>query len=197
MFQAAITVGTLIDSVVEGMGLYTEIDRAAYRDVLNECLATLYIDVIDERAVCIAKSVEGVITYKSITVPTGQSAPRAADIRAVLYRDRPLQYLPPDKFHLVVTADGDFYTLKADGIHLTPTRSTTDLQVSYTVRPQRYGAGDEGAAVPFPNEYLSLLRAKLRGEAYKLANEEAFAAKWLGEYNNSLAAFAAAYGRKG
>lgn len=196
MFQAAITVGTLIDSVAEGMGLYTEIDRSVYRDVLNECLCTLYSDVIDERAMCLVKSDNGLITYRAITVPQGQSAVRAADVRAVLYRDRPLQYLPPDKFHLVVTADGDFYTLKADGIYLTPTRSTTDLQILYTVRPQRYGAGDEGAAVPFPNEYLSLLRAKLRGEAYKLANEDGFAAKWLGEYNNALAAFAAAYGRK-
>ncbi len=195
MFFAAITIGTLIDSVIDGMGLYTELDRSVYLDILNETLANLYRDVIDERAYARVKSIEGKIAYKAITVPIGQAAPGAIDIRGVLYQDIPLQYLPPDKFALVVTADGNFYTLKEDGIHLIPTRSTIELQVLYTVRPQRFGAGDENAAVPFPNEYLSLLRAKLRGEAYKLANEDGFAAKWLGEYNHSLTAFAAAYGR--
>lgn len=197
MYQSSITVGTLIDSVKESMGLYTDIDRAFYRDTLNECLAVLYREVIDERAHARVKSVEGRIAYKTISVPLGQATPGAIDIRGLIYQDIPLQYLPPDKFPLVVTADGNFYTLMEDGIHLTPTRSTTELHVMYTVRPQRYGAGDEGATVPFPNEYLSLLRAKLRGEAYKLANEDGFAAKWLGEYNHTLAAFAAAYGRKG
>jgi hypothetical protein len=45
--------------------------------------------------------------------------------------------------------------------------------------------------LPIPDEYLSLLRAKLRGEIFKLANEDSLAAKWLGEYNALLPAFAA------
>lgn len=192
MFQASITVKQLIDDVADGMGLYTEIDRAVYRDILNECLCQLYSDVVDERGMSEAVSRDGVIAYRDLPVPTGQAGIRAADVRGVFYRHQPLLCLPPDKFPIVTTADGNFYSLMADGIHLTPTRSTVVLQVAYTVRPQRVGATDENAAVPFPNEYLSLLRAKLRGEAYKLANEDAFAAKWLGEYNNGLAAFAAA-----
>ena len=196
MFQASISVGALIDSVAEGMGLYTEVDRSVYRDILNECLCTLYSTVIDERAMCTGESVNGTIFYNRLTVPAGQSDIRAGDVRGVLYGERPLQYVSAELFPLVATADGDFYTLKEDGIYLSPARSGAVLQVLYTVRPRRYKAEDEEETLPFPNEHLSLLRAKLRGEAYKLANEDGFAAKWLGEYNTTLAAFAAVYGRK-
>lgn len=197
MFQSSITVGKLIEQVEQEMGLYREIDRTVYLTALNECLCRLYKEVIDERASAYCVSEEGKISYGSIPIAAGQESVRAADIRGVRYAETPLQYLPPDKFATVKSADGDFYTTKKDGIYLTPTRSTTKLFITYTVCPQRFGAGDLNGAVPFPNEYLFVLRAKLRGEVYKLANEDALAAKWLAEYNEGVAAFAAAYGTKG
>ncbi len=197
MLHSSITVGKLIEQVEKDMGLYKEIDRAVYLDALNECLCRLYHEVIDERASAACLSKDGKIAYGDIPVGTGQDGVRATDIRGVRYAEKPLQYLPPDRFGAVKSADGDFYTTKKDGIYLTPTRSTINLYVTYTVRPQRFGAGDMNGAVPFPNEYLFCLRAKLRGEAYKLVNEDALSAKWLAEYNEGVAAFAAAYGAKG
>ena len=197
MLHASITVGKLLEQVEKDMGLYEEIDRAVYLDALNECLCRLYGEVIDERVSAFCVSNEGKIAYGDIPIAAGQDGVRAGDIRSVRYAEKPLQYLPPDKFDTVKSADGDFYTLRREGIYLTPTRSTTKLYVTYTVRPQRFGTGDVNGAVPFPNEYLFVLRAKLRGEAYKLVNEDALAAKWLAEYNEGVAAFAAAYGTKG
>lgn len=40
-------------------------------------------------------------------------------------------------------------------------------------------------------EYLDMVRAKVRGEAYKFANEDALAAKWLNDYNQQLEYFRA------
>ncbi|MBQ8859182.1 MAG: hypothetical protein IJ012_05270 [Clostridia bacterium] len=197
MLHSSITVGRLIEQVEKDMGLYEEIDRTVYFDALNECLCRVYGEVIDERAIVACVSKDGKIAYGDISVGTGQDSVRAGDIRSVRYGEKPLQYLPPDRFGAVKSADGDFYTLQRDGIYLTPTRSTTTLYVTYTVRPQRFGTGDVNGAVPFPNEYLFCLRAKLRGEAYKLVNEDALAAKWLSEYNEGIAAFAAAYGARG
>ena len=42
-----------------------------------------------------------------------------------------------------------------------------------------------------PYEFIDIIKAKLRGEAYKLANEDALAAKWLQDYNAQLQDFAA------
>lgn len=197
MLHSSITVGRLLEQVEKDMGLYQEIDRTVYFDALNECLCRLYNEVIDERASALCVSDEGKIAYGNIPTVAGQDSVRQTDIRSVRYAEKPLQYLPPERFDAVKSTDGDFYTVKRDGIYLTPTRSTTKLSVTYTVRPQRFGAGDLNGGVPFPNEYLFLLRAKLRGEAYKLVNEDALAAKWLAEYNEGVAAFAAAYGAKG
>ena len=42
-----------------------------------------------------------------------------------------------------------------------------------------------------PVEFIDLVKAKLRGEAYKLANEDNHAAKWLNDYNTLLETFKA------
>ena len=45
--------------------------------------------------------------------------------------------------------------------------------------------------VMIPIEFIDLAKSKLRGEAYKLANEDAIAAKWLNDYNILLETFRA------
>ena len=45
--------------------------------------------------------------------------------------------------------------------------------------------------VMVPVEFIDLVKAKLRGEAYKLVNEDGIAAKWLNDYNMLLETFKA------
>ena len=40
-----------------------------------------------------------------------------------------------------------------------------------------------------PLEFIDLVKAKLRGEAYKLVNEDGIASKWLNDYNILLETF--------
>ena len=40
-----------------------------------------------------------------------------------------------------------------------------------------------------PYEWLELVMSKLRGEAYKIANDDGQAAKWLEDYNAQLSSF--------
>jgi hypothetical protein len=38
-------------------------------------------------------------------------------------------------------------------------------------------------------EWLDLLAARMRGEAYKVANEDGLAGKWMNDYNMQLESF--------
>lgn len=72
--------------------------------------------------------------------------------------------------------------------------STYYVWLVYNARPVLKRAdndafGDE--EIYLPPEFLPMLAAKLRGEAYKLANEDGLAAKWLADYNAQLEDFKA------
>ncbi len=69
------------------------------------------------------------------------------------------------------------------------------VTVIYNTRPALKvltNAGDvEGGNVMVPVEFIDLIKAKLRGEAYKLSNENELAAKWMNDYNALLDTFKA------
>lgn len=58
------------------------------------------------------------------------------------------------------------------------------IVVIYVVRPavNLDGSGN----VMFPPEFVEMVACKLRGEAYKIANEDALSAKWMASYNTEL-----------
>lgn len=60
------------------------------------------------------------------------------------------------------------------------------LAVAYTFAAEQT---EDERTVPLPYEFTELVRCKLRGEAYKLINDDALAAKWIGEYNTLLENF--------
>ena len=65
-----------------------------------------------------------------------------------------------------------------------------DMTVVYAVRPRLKTPGTIITdTVKVPVEFIDLVKAKLRGEAYKLANEDSLAAKWLSDYNILLETF--------
>ena len=72
-------------------------------------------------------------------------------------------------------------------------RNAGSVHVVYNTRPapktltndNEVGEGN----IMVPIEFIDLVKAKLRGEAYKLANEDALAAKWLNDYNILLETF--------
>ena len=59
------------------------------------------------------------------------------------------------------------------------------ITVIYRVRPALKYA-DEESYINLPVEFVDMLAARLRAEAYKLANDDAQGAKWMMDYNTQL-----------
>ena len=59
--------------------------------------------------------------------------------------------------------------------------------VVYYARPVR--RTELAAVIALPDEFTELAASRLKGEAYRAANEDVLATKWLGDYNQKLDAF--------
>lgn len=84
----------------------------------------------------------------------------------------------------VIEADGK--TIPVYGVYKGYKGWLQEQQLTATIEYE-YSFGD--GVVPLPYEFTELVRCKLRGEAYKLINDDALAAKWIGEYNTLLENF--------
>lgn len=60
-------------------------------------------------------------------------------------------------------------------------KAYTDITTLFDTEDMKY--------IPLPNEYVPMIYAAVRGEAYKWVNEDALSAKWISDYNAQLAGF--------
>ena len=190
MFVSSTNAKTILDEVMAEMGLYTALPRTVFRRVLNEALGRLYGEVVLGRRTVNATSASGEISLSSIPLPQECASLREEDVLAVRHGTEMLTYLPPARFALVSNNDGKFFTVENGKIRLSPSFSGYSLTLTLRERPRPFSQNDEGRPLPMPDEYVGLIRAKLMGEIFKLANEDALSAKWLSEYNAILPAFA-------
>ena len=122
------------------------------------------------------------------SLPTNQNeAPvRFEDIYAV-YADN-TQLIKSTLASGIVFSDTYFKDENKLGLHFS--KIPAELTIVYTVRPVLKTAKNISVEkVKVPAEFIDLVKAKLRGEAYKLANEDSLAAKWLNDYNVLLETF--------
>lgn len=122
------------------------------------------------------------------SLPTNQSeAPvRFEDIHAVYADD--VQMIKSTLSSGTIFYDAYFKEENKLGLHFS--KIPNNLSLVYTVRPVLKTVGNISTErVKVPAEFIDLVKAKLRGEAYKLANEDALAAKWLNDYNILLDTF--------
>lgn len=84
----------------------------------------------------------------------------------------------------VIFPDSYFKTENKLGLHLTKVPNSNKITLIYHVRPKlKTTQSIHTDTVKLPAEFIDLVKAKLRGEAYKVANEDGLAAKWINDYN--------------
>lgn len=195
MFDSGISVKNLLKELNTEVDIALDIPDATYVQWLNSLQQLLYTEFIKEqKRVVIVSPTENPIAIDSKLVETNENPPRFEDIHAV-YADEiqlikstvtsgiifPYTYFKDDN------KIGYNTTRTVDGVMEVP----GELQIVYFVKPKLIDSENiaDNDNVMIPIEFIDLVKAKLRGEAYKLANEDSLAAKWLNDYNVLLETF--------
>ena len=192
MFDSGISVSDLVSQIKDEVDIAIPIKNSSYVLWLNALEQLLYTELIQEQGKIELEAVaSGVISIDTLRVPNGENAVRFEDIYTVYAGDTQLK---ESTLASGVIFPNTFYK-EQNNIGLNLKKSPSNIKIIYIVRPalktvsadDKIGAGN----VMLPIEFVDLAKAKHRGEAYKVANEDGIAAKWLNDYNVLLETFKA------
>lgn len=188
MFDSGITAYNFIENLKKEADVAPVISDKTYLSWLNSTEQMLYGSIVKEEGIYETASISEVTLPIAID---GENSVRMEDITAVYAGSRlSIQLL------LVTTANGltfeNTYFKKNDMLCTHVGSDVDKLKIVYYRRPViKTTSNWKDCKVMLPVEFVDLMSAKLRGEAYKLANEDSLAAKWLNDYNALLQDFGA------
>lgn len=176
MFNSGVKTSELISGLKEEVDIAIPIDDSLYISWLNSLERLLYREVIKEQKLGNGKDLQ---------------AFKAEDEDEVTFEDIHAVYVGNTQLIKSTAASGVIFPdtyYKEDNNLVINTEKDGDIKIVYFVKPKLKSKGDD-SYVNMPIEFIDLVKAKLRGEAYKLANEDILAAKWLNDYNILLENF--------
>lgn len=188
IYKSNVTASCLITSVSDDIAVFPAISMINYINWYNDVVQSIYKSIIKPCTlitVAAAKETE----RSGIDIPDNSVFPEGAQMyltkngirRKLLRVDNERDLVFRDSVYI-----GEKIKINSDDITdakliievLTPPPIITEDNVS-------------GTAVPFPTEYHDMIKARLKGEALKLCNQDNTAAKWLNDFNAALEDFKA------
>lgn len=193
MYNSGVKVKDFLDAVEQEADISIEIPYASRLRWLTAVEQFAYTEVLKEyvRSTMDLTSVPtDVIRLDALPVPDGADIPAYDDIVRVYGEDgheiRKAGSVAGYEF-----PDYDlFYTDYRGNLILSTRIEQSEVTVIYRIRPAIKTTDNYNTLnVALPVEYLDMAGAKVRGEAYKIANEDGLAAKWLADYNTQIENF--------
>lgn len=192
MFDSGISVKNLIEELNTEVDIALDIPNATYVTWLNSLQQLLYTEVIKEqKKTTIVGVMPNPVDLSSICDESIENRPRFEDIHAI-FADG-VQLIKSTVTSGAVFPNNFYKENNNIGYNIKPAPSS--MTIVYFTKPKLVKVDDNDniidANIMVPIEFIDLVKAKLRGEAYKLANEDGIAAKWLNDYNMLLETFKA------
>lgn len=189
MFDSGIKAASLIEQIKNEADIAIPIANESYVSWLNALEQLLYTELIQEQGKIELDGVNGsVIGIDTLNVPNGENAVRYEDIWCI-YADS--TQLIESTVTSGVIFPNTYYKIGNDiGVNLK--KEPEKVKIVYFVKPELKTTDNISTKnVMIPVEFIDLAKAKLRGEAYKVANEGELAAMWINDYNVLLETFKA------
>lgn len=194
MFDSRMKAADLIRQIKDEADISYPLPDIIYIMWLNSLEQLLYTEVIQEQGkteLCktdtdTTDTSEIFIEIEKLSVPTGESKLRFEDIYTIYADDTQLIKTTVTSGEIFL----DTYYKLRNGIAMNLRKEPDKLKFIYIVRPElKTEENYASLTVKIPAEFIDIAKAKLRGEAYKIANEDSLAAKWLNDYNILLETF--------
>lgn len=188
MFDSRISAKEFINNLKSEIDVALPISDESYLAWLNSAEQFLYGFVIKEEGIYITEFADEISLPIDIE---GENSIRSCDITSVYAKFSTMRRV--QLLH-VTLANGDtfkdVYFENGDKLCIKTSFPCNEAEIIYIKRPPLKKTLEDGN-VMVPVEFVELIASKIRGEAYKLANEDSIAAKWLSDYNAHLQDFSA------
>jgi hypothetical protein len=197
MFINNLTYQDLVDEVKSEVDIALEIPNEIYFRWLDALTSLLYTEVIKEQTICVIEPAPQSPFLPMVEDDWGDKYEVSFEDVIAVYADD-VQLIKSTPTSGIIFPNTFYKHSYANPNDSSASYSTVGYNTEFT--PQKltlvcinknWGVGDGNCFVMLPNEFIDLAKSKLRGEAYKLANEDELAAKWLNDYNVLLENFKA------
>ena len=202
MFDSGISVKNLIYELKNTeVDIALEIPNATYVEWLNSLQQIVYTEIIKEQKASEITDLgtSNTIKMQDLQISEGENTPRYEDIHAVYAvheyegHEKTVQLIKSTFASGVIFTNA--YFKNNNDLCYSTSFVPKKIRVIHFTKPALIEVDDEDviddSKVMLPIEFIELAKAKLRGEAYKLANEDEIAAKWMNDYNVLLEVFKA------
>jgi len=193
MYDSGITVKDFLDAIDEEADVSIEIPRANPLRWLSAVEQFAYTEVLKEYVRATVDLTDNPMDFVDLSVlpiPSGAAIPVYDDVIRV-YGEDGQELRKSGAVAGYEFPDFDLYYADYNGHLVIHTRlEQAKVTIVYRIRPEIKTADNQATShVSLPVEYLDMAAAKIRGEAYKIANEDGLAAKWLADYNQQVENF--------
>ena len=191
MFDSGISLKELVANLKEEVDVAIPIPNKSYALWANSLEHLLYTEIIKEQNEIKVNAQGGTIDIEKLDVSGTESPIRFEDVHAV--------YADSTQLILSTVASGiifpnSFYK-KGNKIGVNVEFEPETYRIVYFAKPAVKTVDEKDVIsagnVMLPLEFIELIKSKLRGEAYRIANEDNMAANWLNNYNVLLENFKA------
>ena len=194
MYDSNISAADLVSSVSEEVDISLTIPSSAWVRIINETEQKLYTDIIKEiRTVSLVSPVSPMFLPDTIPPDAGENQCIFEDIAKVYADGGKTELLKAGAIAEYATRKNIYWK---DGgklaFRLVGDVSSDSMRVLYYVRPALKTVSDgviSSDHIALPVEFVEMMASRLRAEAYKIANEDSLAAKWMNDYNSYLEEF--------
>lgn len=192
MYDSKITAREFIDSLKEEADISITVPDSIYIRAINTTEQFIYTEILKEyvfEKLAYTDILDNKIPLNDITVPDRSDIPTFDDIIKVFADDLELERA--GAVSVIDFPEKSLYYNKYDNnITLSFEYIPSDITVVYRLRPiLKDSANLDSENIALPPEFIDLISSRVRGEIYKIVNEDGLSAKWLSDYNSQLENF--------